>query len=69
MYSFILSVFKEFQKPYEGYPVPALLFMGIGSLVIVFVLAVVLGSRYTKNDREWKAIESGILKKEKEKQV
>ncbi|MGB9498993.1 MAG: sodium-dependent transporter [Dissulfuribacterales bacterium] len=69
MYGFILSIFKEFQKPYEGYPVPALLFIGLGSLVLVLVSATILGSRHTKNDREWEAIESLLLKKKKEKQV
>lgn len=60
--SFVLSLIKEFQKPYEGYPVPALIIIGGGTLLLAVVLSLVLGTIRTKDNTEMKAIEERLGK-------
>ncbi|MEC4677481.1 MAG: sodium-dependent transporter, partial [Nitrospirota bacterium] len=33
------NLFNEFQKPYEGYPISSLIFIGINWLVITIIIA------------------------------
>lgn len=60
--SLVLSVVKEFQSPYEGYPVAALAAIGGGTLILVGAGAAVLGSVKTKADNEWQMIEESLEK-------
>jgi NSS family neurotransmitter:Na+ symporter len=48
----IKSIIEEVQKPYEGYPVSALLVIGLGSFLLCLIGAIVLSS--TKSDKEVK---------------
>ena len=54
--SFVMSLVKEFQKPYEGYPISALIIIGGGTLLFIFVVSAILGSFRTKDDPEMNAI-------------
>ena len=54
--SLILSIKEEFQKPYEGYPVSALIIIGGGTLLFAVVASLILGSLRNKNDPEMNAI-------------
>ncbi len=61
--SFILSLVREFQKPYGGYPVSALIYIGGGTILFATIASAILGTIRTKNDLEWKAIEERLEKK------
>ncbi len=54
--SFGLSLIKEFQKPYEGYPVASLVIIGGGTLLFAVIASFILGSLRNKNDPEMNAI-------------
>ncbi|MBD3243313.1 MAG: sodium-dependent transporter, partial [Chitinivibrionales bacterium] len=60
--SFLLSLYKEFRTPYEGYPVLALAVIGGGTLAAVLIGALVLGSIKTESDSEWRMIEESLEK-------
>ena len=44
--------FEELVKPYEGYPIPALIILGIGWLLGAFIIALLFSSRPWKNKVE-----------------
>ena len=46
----ILSIIKEVQKPYEGYPISALIVIGLGSFVACLIGAILLAK--VKSDKE-----------------
>ena len=48
----IYSLVEEFTKPYEGYPIVAIIFIGIGWLLAAFVVALIFSSRPWKNKVE-----------------
>lgn len=60
--SFVRSLIEEFRTPYEGYPVSPLIIIGAGSVLLVIVAALILGSIRTKNDKEWERIEAQLQK-------
>jgi hypothetical protein len=45
-----LSLIKEVQKPYEGYPISALIVIGLGSFVACVIGAILLSK--IKSDKE-----------------
>ncbi|RLC21567.1 MAG: hypothetical protein DRH93_11550, partial [Deltaproteobacteria bacterium] len=55
----IKSIIEEVQKPYEGYPVSALLVIGLGSFLLCLIGAIVLSS--TKSDKEVKIPTDGKI--------
>jgi NSS family neurotransmitter:Na+ symporter len=46
----ILSLIKEVQQPYEGYPISALIVIGLGSFVACLIGAILLAK--VKSDKE-----------------
>ena len=58
--TFVMSTIKEFQAPYEGYPILSLILLGGGTLLSIIIGAVVLGAKRTENDSEWEQIEKSL---------
>ncbi|MDY6823002.1 MAG: sodium-dependent transporter [Thermodesulfobacteriota bacterium] len=52
-YTLISSFIQEIRQPYEGYPLSAILAIGVGVIVLIVVLSAVLSLVVTKNDRDY----------------
>ena len=49
----ILTFFKEIKNPYEGYPLSAVLVIGLGTMAVIFIGALILTLITTDSDREY----------------
>ncbi|MFC1670770.1 sodium-dependent transporter, partial [Spirochaetota bacterium] len=48
----VLSFIKEIQKPYEGYPISAILILGVGFIVLTIIASIILSSVKNKNTEQ-----------------
>ncbi|MBW1763146.1 MAG: sodium-dependent transporter [Deltaproteobacteria bacterium] len=51
-YTIIKSFLIEIESPYEGYPVSALIILGLGTLLLISLCSFILSTVKTKNDKE-----------------
>ena len=51
-YTIIKSFLIEIESPYEGYPVSALVMLGLGTLLLISLCSFILSTVKTKNDKE-----------------
>ncbi len=52
----IISFVKEIQKPYEGYPLSAILVLGVGTVLLLIISAFVLSMVKTENEEKREAL-------------
>jgi NSS family neurotransmitter:Na+ symporter len=52
----IISFIQEIQKPYEGYPLSAILVLGVGTVALLFLTAFILSSVKTENEEKKEAL-------------
>ena len=45
--------YKEIKNPYEGYPLSAVLVIGLGTMAVIFIGALILTLITTDSDREY----------------
>jgi len=51
-YTIIKSFLIEIKSPYEGYPISAILILGLGTLLLITLSSFILSIVKTKNDEE-----------------
>ena len=49
----VLTFIKEIKNPYGGYPLSAVLVIGVGTMAVIFISAMVLTLISTESDREY----------------
>ncbi|MFP4445102.1 MAG: hypothetical protein ACLFPD_02490 [Desulfosudaceae bacterium] len=52
----VMSFIRELRHPYEGYPLTAIIFIGIGVIVLIAVGAGVLSTTKTANDKAYEIV-------------